>query len=405
MNRNSLQKKGSNYCWMVLFLATATQTTISVITQGLATLAPFFQAEYNLSRGMIGMISILANLGGFFVYALAGKAVDVFGERIIISLGSISIGLISMGMIFVKSFNYLLLSIFLMGIGLATATPGGSKAIKTWFVKEQRGMAMGIRQTGVPLGGMIAALAFPFLSLKYGWRTALFIAGFATVLSAIVYFIFYKERSEDICEKKSAGLGESVSEFYKLLSNTSFLSASIISVVLVASQFTIVTYMILYLVEDIKLSLIWGGTILAVTQFSGAAGRIIWGIVSDRVFKGNRKKVLMIIASLTASMIILLAFLTNCSSVLWIILIVALLGFSAIGWNGLYITMISELVPDNQGGAAVGLALTITQIGVVAGPPLFGFTVDIINSYRVAWLLMSGIIWTSLYLFRYIKAE
>jgi MFS family permease len=390
---------------MVLFLATATQTTISIITQGLATLAPFFQMEYNLSRGMVGMVAVMANLGAFFIYALAGKAVDVFGERIIIGLGSISIGLISMGMIFVKSFNLLLLSTLLMGVGLATATPGGSKAIKTWFAKEQRGMAMGIRQTGVPLGGMIAALVFPFLSLKYGWRLALFVAGLATVLSAIAYSIFYKERAEDICERKPTGLGESMSEFHKLLFNTSFLSASIISVVLVASQFTIVTYMILYLVEDISLSLIWGGTILAVTQFSGAAGRIIWGIVSDRVFKGNRKKVLLIIAVMIASMITLLAFLTNGSSILWIILIVALLGFSAIGWNGLYITMISELVPDNQGGAAVGLALTITQIGVVIGPPLFGFTVDIINSYQGAWLLMSGVIWTSLYLFRYIKTE
>jgi MFS family permease len=405
MQKSSIQENGSGYCWTVLFLATVAQTTISIITQGLAALAPFFQAEFNLSRGMVGMAVIMANLGAFFTYAFVGKAADVFGERNVVSLGGISIGLISMGMIFVKSSYMLFLAILLMGFGLATATPGGSKAIKTWFSKKQRGMAMGIRQTGVPLGGMIAALVFPFLSIRYGWRLTLFVAGITCIVSAIVYYLLYKERSDGISEKQAAGLKKSLLEFRKLLSNTSFLFASIISVVMVASQFSTVTYMILYLVEDIDFSLIMGGTILAVTQFSGAVGRIVWGTVSDRLFNGDRKKVLMIIGLVNASMIVLIAFLTNSSPTWWIVLVVALLGFSAIGWNGLFITLISELVTDDQGGAAVGLALTITQIGIVAGPPLFGFAVDISNSYRLAWLSLSGLIWASLFLYRYIETD
>jgi MFS family permease len=405
---NDRQKEGpvakNNYRWVVLLVATVTQTTTSLVTQGVPTLAPFFQEEFFLSRSLVGMVAVSLNIGALLTLAIAGRAVDRFGERWVIGVGGTFIGLMSMGMIFINSFYLLLIIILILGLGISTSTPAGSKSVMTWFPENQRGMAMGIRQTGIPLGGVVAALVLPPVAIGYGWRLALHVAGVFTILGAIIYCIFYKEslaRSEERSEKKvSKALPLSPR---LLLANHSFLSVSILSVILVVSQFSIVTYLILFLVETLNYPLILASSLLAAAQLTGVFGRIIWGMISDKFFQGSRKKVLMLITMVSGGMSFSMSLITFNSPVWLVGLVIALIGFSAIGWNGLFITLISELVDQEHAGTAVGLAMTITQVGIILGPPLFGLVVDLTSSYRLAWLGLSGLLWLSLVLFKYIQ--
>lgn len=45
----------------------------------------------------------------------------------------------------------------------SVSQPGGSKVILKWFRKENRGLAMGIRQAGIPIGGALAGVLIRFL--------------------------------------------------------------------------------------------------------------------------------------------------------------------------------------------------------------------------------------------------
>ena len=54
-----------------------------------------------------------------------------------------------------QTFVTALLAFFAAGVGSAFPTPAGSKAVMGWFPLAQRGTAMGIRQTGIPLGGHV----------------------------------------------------------------------------------------------------------------------------------------------------------------------------------------------------------------------------------------------------------
>ena len=56
----------------------------------------------------------------------------------------------------------------------------------SWFPREQRGFALGIRQTAVPIGGFAAALGIPLIADHAGTRAALLVlAGFSLVAAAL----------------------------------------------------------------------------------------------------------------------------------------------------------------------------------------------------------------------------
>ena len=67
------------------------------------------------------------------------------------------------------------------------------------------------------------------------------------------------------------------------------------------------------------------------------------------------------------------------------ILLVAMLGVLALGWNAVYAVFMPELAGKELAGSAVGLGFTLLQIGTVGGPPLFGYIVDVTGDYRWGW--------------------
>jgi sugar phosphate permease len=378
------------------------QTTASLVTQGIPTLGPFIQKEFNLTRTLLGIIIALINIGSVFTLAVAGKIVDRFGEKLAIGIGGTLVGLTIMGMVFANTIYSVLVLVFISGLWYASATPGGSKAIMIWFPERQRGMAMGIRQTGIPLGGMLAAVILSPLATWYGWRFALFIAGFVAILGSAIWYIFYKEPAEQnrTRNRRISSIGTPLSQ---ILFNPNFICISLFSIALAISQSASISYLILFSMEVLNLSLATGSYLLALTQMAGVLGRIMWGVLSDRCFHGKRQIILAAILLMSAAATLMLAFLSHNSPFWLIVIVIVLMGFSSIGWNGMFITYVSELGGHENTGSAVGLALTASQIGFIVGPPLFGLLVDISNSYRVGWATLSGLLWASLVLFKFFR--
>lgn len=390
------------YHWIVLLISTIAQMSVSLVTQGIPTLGPFFQNEFHLTRAAMGMCIVLINGGAIFVLALAGKAVDRFGEKRVIAIGGTSVGITAIGLAFANSFFSTLTLIFIIGLWYASATPGGSKAIMNWFPRRQRGMAMGIRQTGIPLGGMFAAAVLPYLAVNHGWRLAILAAGFTAIIGSLVFFVFYKEPPEQAEEKPYQDADFRMTTKL-VLTDPNFLSVACLSITLAIGQSSVVFYYILYSTEALLLPLFVGSYLLAVAQLAGVWGRILWGVVSDKFFRGKRRVTLMMVLIVGASTTLLLAFLKS-NQHLWIIYIVTfLVGFSLIGWNGMFITFVSELGGYDKAGSTVGIALTASQIGYIFGPPLFGLLVDLSGSYCLAWATLSVLFWSSILLFRFIR--
>lgn len=131
--------------------------------------------------------------------------------------------------------------------------------------------------------------------------------------------------------------------------------------------------------------------ILGLAQLTGAISRIILGVLSDTLFQGRRKPLLTGCGLLMVIMAAAMAWVSPMTSPFILALLIFLFGFAAIGWNGLYVAFVSEVVGVDVSGTAIGIGITLTQVGILGFPPLFGFIVDTTGSYGPGWLLLSAV--------------
>lgn len=69
-------------------------------------------------------------------------------------------------------------------------------------------------------------------------------------------------------------------------------------------------------------------------------------------------------------------------------LCVIFFGLTGMSWNAVYLTLVGEFPKRELAGIATGIAFVITNIGVVMGPPLFGFFVDFTGEYTLSWFFL-----------------
>jgi MFS transporter, ACS family, hexuronate transporter len=163
---------------------------------------------------------------------------------------------------------------------------------------------------------------------------------------------------------------------------------SLYGIAMIAAQFTFSLYIVVFAYERLGWSPVASGGLLAVGQGVAIAARIGWGLVSDRVFGGDRQVPLAMLAVIAGLGSIGLSFVDR-GAPLWIVLAAtALLGASALGWQGVYVTAVSELAGQRTAGTALGVSLTIAQLGQLFAPPIFGLLADLSNSYQPSWVAL-----------------
>lgn len=83
------------------------------------------------------------------------------------------------------------------------------------------------------------------------------------------------------------------------------------------------------------------------------------------------------------------AFMLRQSSALVMNVLLAVFGLAALGWGGLFLALTAELAGKELSGVATGFGLTLTCVGIMVGPPVFGLIVDRTGSYELAWTFVS----------------
>ena len=371
--------------WFYLFIATLSQTAMSTIHMGIPTVVPLIQAELGLNLTEVGVLVSMINVGVVAAVLGMGKAADRYGERRIIGYGTAACGLLVLTVHFAGGFIGLLVVFLLLGVPVATSTPAGSKAVAGWFPDRERGMAMGVRQTGIPLGGTIGALTLPAMGLVFGWRWALSLVGVVTILAGLMVLVCYKEPERP----PAAGGGAPAGGLKDIVRRSEIWAAAFYAAVLAGCQWCYISYIELYLTENVFYPLVFAAQLLAVGQACGGAGRIVFGIVSDRVFFGRRVPVLVMLGVLGVAAGVATALLSPGLPVWLVALVVSLLGLGAMSWQGLYLALVAKIAGTRVAGVAIGMTNTVAFVGVVVLPPVFGSIADYTESYETAWIAMA----------------
>lgn len=376
-----------SYRWVILLIATLIQAGVSILQQSPAALGPVLIRDLDLSRAQIGILSAAIWGGMLFAMLPVGLMIDRHGERRLVMAGATATALLALWATQFNAFFWLLILFLLASIGAATSAPGGSKAIAAWFPHSQRGGAMGIRQTGVTLGGLLAAFLLPPVAVRFGWEVGLGVGAGIALFTIVLFALFYRELPADA---DAGSVDDTLPRVPvgSMLRDWRFLAATGYAFVLLGVQVSSTSYLALFLHEDAGFSVVAAGAFLAVFQVGGIAGRICLGIMSDRI--GVRRPVLLIAALLATVSCLALAFVGENVSIFAAGVLALLLGSSAAGWNGVYLTLLSESVPINAAATAIGASLTIAFLGMFLASPLFGLLADVTGSYGPSWLCLAG---------------
>ncbi len=372
--------------WRLLSLALLAQVAVSIVTQGVPTLAPFLQADLNLTRGEVGLFNSAIMGGSFTALFYAGWLVDVKGERAALVWGNYVVGSACIAVVLSQSFVAALAIFFIAGIGAAFSTPAGSKTVMRWFPPAQRGTAMGLRQTGIPIGGALAAAALPLLAIGFGWRIAIVVSGMFCVLTAGVCQRVYPKPT---AEHAASAQATPAYRFTELLTRDVLL-LGMAGALLPLGQFALVTYLALYLKETQHIPITTSALLLVGAQIAGACGRLLWGVWSDRLFRRRRKPTLLIAGVCSALGSLALGFLPFGTPVWVICVLVIVYSFNALGWHGSWISLVAEIAGPEKQGRTIGVAMTVMYAGIIVLPPLFGVYVDLTHHWSGAWALLAG---------------
>ncbi|MCM0004984.1 MULTISPECIES: MFS transporter [Bacillus cereus group] len=379
------ERVNSTYKWVMLIVATIAQTTATLITYGVGVFALFWKEEYALTNTESGLLVSVVNVGPLFCMLFVGRLLDQYNEKILISISSFLLGSSLLLTNIVNGFNGLLFVLLLIGMFYSVSQPGGSKVILKWFRKENRGLAMGIRQAGIPIGGALAGVLIPFLTVQYNMTYAINSIACICIIGGLLFFMFYKEPYVQEEARKGHNNISFWRELKVVICKKELYPIYITGICMISLQMVLVGHFMKFLAGEQSITFIVAGTVFSVMFFSGMIGRIALATISDVLYKGNRRIPLFIAVCASIGLILLLVMNihTITSGVLYGVS--ALLGFFSIGWFSLFIAEVAELASEESVGITVSVALTLNQIAIIVAPVLFGYIVDE-KGYAYAWL-------------------
>jgi MFS family permease len=363
--------------WRLLGLATLVQMGVSVVDQGLPTLNGFIKAELGVSAAVAGLAVSSFAFGKIFGSYVAGLAADRLGERRVIVAGALTVGTLTLVAAATPD-SLIFLVLFVAGLAASTSTPAGGRLVLMAFPRERHGLALSLRQCGIPAGGLVAAALLPWLAHLWSWRWSLAVAGAITLATALPLLVHPVEQDDEM--EARAGTG-SVSP----ARDRNIRLLTIWGCLVVTGQYTILAFLALDLHQRAGLSLVSASLLVSLANATGIVGRITWGALSDRALSRGRKPLLLAlnVSGLTAAVLL---FATPHRAPVWVfVALAALAGFALIGYQGLWITLLAEMAGPRRVGAATGFAVTFTQMAISLTPPVFGLIADVAGTYRAVW--------------------
>ncbi|HUG58826.1 MAG TPA: MFS transporter [Candidimonas sp.] len=364
----------------------ATLTVQSLAAMALLTLpvvAPAVADSLGISAAYVGLYIALAYAGAMASSLFSGGAVRRFGA---IRASQIGLLLCAIGVAAcaIESPAAMAVGAVLIGLGYGPITPASSHLLAITTPTHRMSLVFSIKQTGVPLGGVLAGVIVPSLADAIGWQWAFLVVAAASLLCAAIIQPLCASLDADKDCKQRLSFGNGLAGPLKLVfSQRSLTVLAAVSFLFSITQLSLTTYLVTFLHEDLSMGLIVAGFTLAVAQAAGVAGRLVWGYIADK-FLGP-SKMLAVIAILIAVSAVATALLQYVDSPLLVIIVLSLFGSSAVGWNGVYLAEVARQAPAGQASVATGGTLAMTFLGVVVGPPLFGLIASIFGNYSLAY--------------------
>ncbi len=368
--------KVESYRWVILIIVYLSILAFTFIFQSIPPILPFIHSELHLTYAQSGLLMSLFSLPGIFVSLLGGFLSDRYGIR---PLGTGCFLLMIGGMLLVglgMDLHTLELGRVISGVGALTLSVFLPKLLSQWFKGKELGLAMGIYNTGVPLGSVICFGLLGKMGSLWGWRLPILLTGIYLVITFFLFLVLYRfPPSAEIGEDKPLSIFKSLKEvglpiWFVGLSWLWFNAAF-------TSFATFAPDVFLQKGYSIEQSgLLIGIPLLGSLFFSAPIGYLVDRFKHQEWFIGTGGLALAILA----------LFFNFSSSFLLLVILMGI--FSALIPAPTY-SLPPEMLKADNVGLGFGVISTCSSIGLFGAPYLVGKANDISGSHGWSFILIS----------------
>jgi ACS family hexuronate transporter-like MFS transporter len=375
--------------WGVLAILTASYGAGAFGMLGVSPLSPSLVEAFALSRLHVALIVPSIYLGGLLFSVPGGRLADRVGVRRSF-LGGLALGTAGLGGAAVApGFEAFLVCLFVAGIGWSVVNPALGRAILDLFPAHERGIAMGIKQMGLTLGGVASALTLPIIAAKLGWRAAVLACALGVALPVGLGWRGLGGLDSGAAPAAPATAprrGPQWSWWRRPALLVFFGSGLLLGMV----QAAVLSYLPLYAVQALGFDPIGAGLLVACSQAGGAVSRLALGAASDRWLVGSRSIWLALTGVMGAAVF--------AGYAVWSVSTPAAAGalafasgVGAYGWVGIFFIVSAEAGGRDAAGLLSGVAFATIVVVLLVGPAVFGVLLVYADSYALPWAVFAAL--------------
>lgn len=368
----------------LVFNLTAAHTIGTIATMTLPAIAPIAAKAYGVPVYMVGYQAIFLALGIIIALVFGGNLSLRWGPTRVNQAG---LTLLAAGtaMLSIPSVVTAVPAALGIGIGYGALTPSASHILVRFTPTHRRNIVFSLKQSGVPLGGVLTAMIMPAITVTAGWQWALWINAFAA-LSMALLMERWRKRWDDDRVPSTPLAANPVGAMAIIWRQNRLRLMAIGGAGIVISQICMQNYTVAMFYEQFSMPLVQAGLILTVAQIGGVCGRLFWGWYADRI-----RDALLVMLMLAGTLILTTLSMSTLSEA-WpqwsIYLLFFVLGMTASGWNGVFLGEVARLAPAGQVSPATGGALFFVNLGSTAAPILFATAYTTLGSYSASFGLL-----------------
>ena len=390
------------YGWyIVIFCALISVYTSGTLYIGFTAAIIPIEQEFGWDRFLISLAPAFRGLETGLLILVAGRLMDRWGPRKLVSSGAILSGLGLILLSQMQSLAMFFVSFALIATGLTTASTSLlMSAVAKWF-RKRVGLAMGLAASGVAIGGLLLPLVTTTID-TFGWRQAMIIMGVGMWLIPLPLSLLLRHKPEQYGylpdgeernplpdKKQTVTLPKKEVNFGAKTALTSgtfwFIAVAFLFHGMPVSA--VMTHIMPHF-SSIGMTRSTQSMIAGAVPLVTIIGRIGFGWLGDRIDRRWVTILAFLLTGLGALMLGLTAF-----GWLWAIPIF-ILAFG-IGWGG-GVPMLSGLLAEyfsrERLGTIIGLAGSFLMLGQLIGAPLAGWMFDTFGGYQRAWFLVAAFV-------------
>ena len=361
----------------VLAASVVTQATVSAMFQGLPALGPALQTTFGLTTATVGIMLGCVSVGASTVVIFWGRLLDRTTDRFIAAVGLFGAAILLICAAFAARMasEWVTAVCLVAAGGLAVApslaiTSGMARAFKG---TKRFGLAFGIRQAAVPVGGVLASVTLPVIAYSHGLSLPFVVLAIAMAVSGIyvLFVIRHGERTPRSAQLPSA-------DWHRII-------PLLVSCALYTfTQIGILALLTLFLFNERGWDPRTAALIYSIVMASAIGSRIAVGHLADRLV-GGALRIYRVIGIVTALLLIASAATVHFSVVVPLIVLAAISGMT---WNPLIFALTVQAVPPARLGATQGVVTSVIFLGAGLAPIVIA-PITSATSWSVGWLILA----------------